>query len=142
MLRATIYAIALTLLALLASPALCSRAFITEQYDRYVRGNTVLAQPHDIYGRAVTPGGSVGVAIFPRDADNAVAVGGIDTEHRFLERRIVRARQQPRRNAELAARGFDRADEHTGHALGLHGIQLRSDGGAAIKRNYNAESGG
>ncbi|MFV0496102.1 phosphoribosylformylglycinamidine synthase subunit PurL [Mycobacterium sp.] len=36
-----------TLLALLASPHLCSRAFITEQYDRYVRGNTVLAEHAD-----------------------------------------------------------------------------------------------
>ena len=30
-----------TLKKLVASPALCSRDFITEQYDRYVRGNTV-----------------------------------------------------------------------------------------------------
>jgi len=36
-----------TLLALLGSPQLCSRAFITEQYDRYVRGNTVLAEHAD-----------------------------------------------------------------------------------------------
>ncbi|MDD4867409.1 MAG: phosphoribosylformylglycinamidine synthase subunit PurL [Mycobacterium sp.] len=36
-----------TLLALLGSPYLCSRAFITEQYDRYVRGNTVLARHAD-----------------------------------------------------------------------------------------------
>ncbi|HEU4362686.1 MAG TPA: phosphoribosylformylglycinamidine synthase subunit PurL, partial [Mycobacterium sp.] len=36
-----------TLLALLGSPHLCSRAFITEQYDRYVRGNTVLAEQAD-----------------------------------------------------------------------------------------------
>ncbi|WP_158019351.1 phosphoribosylformylglycinamidine synthase subunit PurL [Mycobacterium basiliense] len=36
-----------TLLALLSSPHLCSRAFITEQYDRYVRGNTVLAEHAD-----------------------------------------------------------------------------------------------
>ncbi|ASL13128.1 phosphoribosylformylglycinamidine synthase subunit PurL [Mycobacterium intracellulare] len=36
-----------TLLALLGSPHLCSRAFITEQYDRYVRGNTVLAERAD-----------------------------------------------------------------------------------------------
>lgn len=36
-----------TLLAMLGSPHLCSRAFITEQYDRYVRGNTVLAQHAD-----------------------------------------------------------------------------------------------
>ncbi|AEV73108.1 phosphoribosylformylglycinamidine synthase II [Mycolicibacterium rhodesiae NBB3] len=36
-----------TLFALLGSPHLCSRAFITEQYDRYVRGNTVLAENAD-----------------------------------------------------------------------------------------------
>jgi phosphoribosylformylglycinamidine synthase II len=36
-----------TVLAMLGSPALCSRAFITEQYDRYVRGNTVLAEHAD-----------------------------------------------------------------------------------------------
>ncbi|MDH3019807.1 MULTISPECIES: phosphoribosylformylglycinamidine synthase subunit PurL [Gordonia] len=36
-----------TLLAMLASPALCSRQFITDQYDRYVRGNTVLAEHAD-----------------------------------------------------------------------------------------------
>ena len=32
---------------MLGSPHLCSRAFITEQYDRYVRGNTVLAENAD-----------------------------------------------------------------------------------------------
>jgi phosphoribosylformylglycinamidine synthase II len=36
-----------TLLRMAASPGLCSRAWITDQYDRYVRGGTVLAQPHD-----------------------------------------------------------------------------------------------
>lgn len=36
-----------TTLAMISSPALCSRAFITEQYDRYVRGNTVLAEHAD-----------------------------------------------------------------------------------------------
>ncbi|KAF0847985.1 phosphoribosylformylglycinamidine synthase subunit PurL [Nocardia caishijiensis] len=36
-----------TLLTLLASPQLCSRKWITEQYDRYVRGNTVLAEHAD-----------------------------------------------------------------------------------------------
>ncbi|OHQ51537.1 phosphoribosylformylglycinamidine synthase II [Corynebacterium sp. HMSC070H05] len=33
-----------TWLKMVASPALCSRDFITEQYDRYVRGNTVQAK--------------------------------------------------------------------------------------------------
>ena len=36
-----------TLLDMLESPALCSRKFITDQYDRYVRGNTVLAEHAD-----------------------------------------------------------------------------------------------
>ena len=36
-----------TVLDMVASPALCSRKFITEQYDRYVRGNTVLAENAD-----------------------------------------------------------------------------------------------
>lgn len=36
-----------TLLDMLESPALCSRRFITDQYDRYVRGNTVLAEHAD-----------------------------------------------------------------------------------------------
>ncbi|WP_096905975.1 phosphoribosylformylglycinamidine synthase subunit PurL [Dietzia sp. WMMA184] len=36
-----------TLLDMISSPALCSRKFITEQYDRYVRGNTILAEAAD-----------------------------------------------------------------------------------------------
>ncbi|MGW3352333.1 phosphoribosylformylglycinamidine synthase subunit PurL [Nonomuraea rubra] len=36
-----------TLLKLLGSPNLASKAWVTDQYDRYVRSNTVLAQPAD-----------------------------------------------------------------------------------------------
>ena len=36
-----------TWLELLGSPNLASKAWVTDQYDRYVRGNTVLAQPED-----------------------------------------------------------------------------------------------
>ncbi len=36
-----------TLLRMLASPNLCDKTWVTEQYDRYVQGNTVLAQPED-----------------------------------------------------------------------------------------------
>jgi phosphoribosylformylglycinamidine synthase II len=36
-----------TLLGMIASPNLCSRAWVTDQYDRYVMGNTVLAAPDD-----------------------------------------------------------------------------------------------
>src|SRR4051794_4792094 len=35
------------LLSLVSSPNLCSRRWVTEQYDRYVLGGTVLAMPHD-----------------------------------------------------------------------------------------------
>jgi phosphoribosylformylglycinamidine synthase II len=36
-----------TVLQMVASPELCSRRWVTEQYDRYVMGGTVLAMPHD-----------------------------------------------------------------------------------------------
>jgi phosphoribosylformylglycinamidine synthase II len=36
-----------TLLRLVAAPNLASKAWVTDQYDRYVQGNTVLAQPED-----------------------------------------------------------------------------------------------
>ncbi|HEX2774840.1 MAG TPA: phosphoribosylformylglycinamidine synthase subunit PurL [Micromonosporaceae bacterium] len=36
-----------TLLQMIASPNLCDKTWVTEQYDRYVLGNTVLAQPED-----------------------------------------------------------------------------------------------
>jgi phosphoribosylformylglycinamidine synthase subunit PurL len=36
-----------TLLKLAASPNLCDKTWVTEQYDRYVLGNTILAQPED-----------------------------------------------------------------------------------------------
>ncbi|MDQ1536301.1 MAG: phosphoribosylformylglycinamidine synthase subunit PurL, partial [Actinomycetota bacterium] len=35
------------LLALIASPNLCDKSWITDQYDRYVMGNTALAMPDD-----------------------------------------------------------------------------------------------
>ncbi|UFS95138.1 phosphoribosylformylglycinamidine synthase subunit PurL [Nocardia huaxiensis] len=36
-----------TVLKMISSPQLCSKKWITEQYDRYVRGNTVLAEHAD-----------------------------------------------------------------------------------------------
>jgi phosphoribosylformylglycinamidine synthase subunit PurL len=36
-----------TLLSLLGSPGLADKTWVTEQYDRYVRGDTVLAMPED-----------------------------------------------------------------------------------------------
>ena len=36
-----------TVLRMIASPNLCDKSWVTEQYDRYVLGNTVLAQPED-----------------------------------------------------------------------------------------------
>jgi phosphoribosylformylglycinamidine synthase len=40
-------ALAATLLALIASPGVADKRWVTQQYDRYVRGNTVLAMPDD-----------------------------------------------------------------------------------------------
>jgi len=39
--------LAAALLALMASPNLCDKSWITDQYDRYVMGNTALAMPDD-----------------------------------------------------------------------------------------------
>jgi phosphoribosylformylglycinamidine synthase II len=50
-------------LTMIASPNLCSRAWITDQYDRYVRGNTVLAQPADAGVLKIAEDSYLGVAM-------------------------------------------------------------------------------
>jgi phosphoribosylformylglycinamidine synthase II len=52
-----------TLLRLLASPNLCDKSWITDQYDRYVQGNTVLAQPSDCGMIRVDTDTNLGVAL-------------------------------------------------------------------------------
>ena len=51
------------LLRLIASPSLCSRSWVTDQYDRYVLGNTVLAQPEDAGIVRVSEDSGAGVAL-------------------------------------------------------------------------------
>jgi phosphoribosylformylglycinamidine synthase II len=52
-----------TLLRLVASPNLCDKSWITDQYDRYVRGNTVLSQPSDSGMIRVDAKTNLGVAV-------------------------------------------------------------------------------
>ncbi|WP_308188253.1 phosphoribosylformylglycinamidine synthase subunit PurL [Nocardioides sp. R-C-SC26] len=52
-----------TLLQLAASPNLCDKSWITDQYDRYVRGNTVLSQPSDSGMVRVDEETNLGVAV-------------------------------------------------------------------------------
>ncbi len=52
-----------TLLRLVASPNLCDKSWITDQYDRYVQGNTVLAQPSDSGMIRVDTETNLGVAV-------------------------------------------------------------------------------
>ncbi len=52
-----------TVLRLAASPNLCDKSWITDQYDRYVRGNTVLAQPSDSGMIRVDEHTNLGVAV-------------------------------------------------------------------------------
>lgn len=52
-----------TLLRLAASPNLCDKSWITDQYDRYVQGNTVLAQPEDSGMVRVDADTGLGVAV-------------------------------------------------------------------------------
>ena len=52
-----------TLLQMVASPNLSSRSWVTDQYDRYVLGSTVLAQPADAGMVRVDEGSGLGVAL-------------------------------------------------------------------------------
>ncbi len=52
-----------TLLALVASPNLCDKSWVTDQYDRYVRGNTVLASPEDSGVIRIDEESNLGVAL-------------------------------------------------------------------------------
>jgi phosphoribosylformylglycinamidine synthase len=72
-----------TVLTLTASPELCSRRWVTEQYDRYVLGGTVLAMPHDS-----------GVVRLADDSDRGIALA-LDGNGRF-------ARLDPHAGAQLA----------------------------------------
>ncbi|MFB9376823.1 phosphoribosylformylglycinamidine synthase subunit PurL [Kineococcus gynurae] len=52
-----------TLLRMVASPNLCSRAWVTDQYDRYVMGGTALATPDDAGVVRVDEETGLGVAL-------------------------------------------------------------------------------
>jgi phosphoribosylformylglycinamidine synthase subunit PurL len=52
-----------TVLRLVASPNLCDRSWVTDQYDRYVLGSTVLAQPEDAGMIRVDQETGLGVAL-------------------------------------------------------------------------------
>jgi phosphoribosylformylglycinamidine synthase subunit PurL len=52
-----------TLLALLGSPGLADKSWVTEQYDRHVRGDTVLAMPQDAGAIRIDERTQLGVAL-------------------------------------------------------------------------------
>jgi phosphoribosylformylglycinamidine synthase II len=52
-----------TLLRVAAAPNLCDKGWVTEQYDRYVLGNTVLAQPEDAGVLRIDERTGLGVAL-------------------------------------------------------------------------------
>lgn len=70
-------------LKLLGSPALCSREYITEQYDRYVRGNSILAKDAD-----------AGMLRIDEETGRGIAIA-TDASGRYT-------RLDPRRGAQLA----------------------------------------
>ncbi|HVA60769.1 MAG TPA: phosphoribosylformylglycinamidine synthase subunit PurL [Mycobacteriales bacterium] len=55
--------LAATLLDLAGSPNLCSRRWVTDQYDRYVLGNTALAMPHDAGVVRLDEASGLGIAL-------------------------------------------------------------------------------
>ena len=74
-------------LAVLSSPDGADKTWVTEQYDRYVRGNTVLAQPEDA-GQDIErgddlgqqPGMAVGDTGDEQAESHGVRVGGDEPE--------------------------------------------------------------
>ncbi|HYI57755.1 MAG TPA: phosphoribosylformylglycinamidine synthase subunit PurL [Microlunatus sp.] len=72
-----------TLVRLVGSPNLCDKSWVTDQYDRYVRGNSVLAQPEDAGMLRIDAESGLGVAL------------ATDCNGRF-------AYLDPRRGAQLA----------------------------------------
>ncbi len=52
-----------TLLRLVASPNLCDKSWVTDQYDRYVLGNSVLSQPENSGMIRVDDSSGLGVAV-------------------------------------------------------------------------------
>ncbi|MGA8114592.1 MAG: phosphoribosylformylglycinamidine synthase subunit PurL [Actinocatenispora sp.] len=52
-----------TLLRMLAAPNLADKTWVTEQYDRYVLGNTVLAQPEDAGILRLSEESNLGIAL-------------------------------------------------------------------------------
>ena len=59
----TLAGIEATVLQLVASPNLASKAWVTDQYDRYVMGNTVMSQPDDAGILRVDETTGLGVAL-------------------------------------------------------------------------------
>jgi phosphoribosylformylglycinamidine synthase len=55
--------LAATLLTLVGSPNLCDKSWVTDQYDRYVRGNSVLAQPEDAGMLRIDEQTNLGIAL-------------------------------------------------------------------------------
>jgi phosphoribosylformylglycinamidine synthase II len=52
-----------TLLQMIASPNLADKSWVTDQFDRYVMGNTVLAQPEDAGMVRIAEGSNLGIAL-------------------------------------------------------------------------------
>lgn len=73
-------------------------ALVTDDIDIVERARQLIAlltQPHSIDGRAVSPGGSVGVATFPRDASDVVDL------QRFADMALYRAKTQGGRRTSV-----------------------------------------
>ena len=112
-----------TLLRLVGSPNLRDKSWVTDQYDRYVLGNTVLAQPEDAGVIRVDEETGLGVAL------------ATDGNGRFAQARPVR------RRAARAGRGLPQRRRHRCAAAGRHRLpELRLARGpgrdVAVRRGH------
>ena len=95
--RATATSCARPLLRLVASPNLADKSWVTDQYDRYVLGNTVLAQPED-----------AGMIRLDESTHRGVALS-TDGNGRYTPARPVRRRAARARRGLPQRRGHRRA---------------------------------
>ncbi len=122
-----------TLLQLIASPNLSSREWVTSQYDRYVRGNTVLAQPADaglLQVSEIMPGAE--------DTTRGIALA-TDGNGRYAEARPLR-RRAARAVGGLPQRGRHRGDPAGGDQLPQLRLARGPRGHVAVRRG-GARSG-
>ena len=110
-----------TVLRMIGSPNLCDKTYVTEQYDRYVLGNTVLAQPED-------------AGVIRLDEETGLGVALSDRRQRPVHSPRSVRRRAARVGRGVPERGDDRSRAGRGHELPQLRLARGSGGDVAVRR--------